>query len=208
MEEFTFYHITYTHMKKLILLLALLISSCCIFAQQPELTDKVASIEAKVAMLETVVNAMQQKVDEVTAQNLALKQAISLQPTIAEATSESGVNYRLIAATGKKQTGEFTLVISAMNPTKRDIKVHYTNGPTMVDEKGYSYIYYKDMKNATIANEALASGVLLMPDTPVEMKLIFVSDTEPQYIKSFDLQSFPSENEHRFRFTNIPIKWE
>lgn len=195
-------------MKKSLLLSILLLSCGYIFAQDAQLAEKVSTIESKIASLETSIASMQKTLSEVTAQNLALKQAISLQPTIAEATSESGVNYRLIAATGKKQTGEFTLVISAMNPTKRDIKVHYTNGPTMVDEKGYSYIYYKDMKNATIANEALASGVLLMPDTPVEMKLTFVSDTEPQYIKSFDLQSFPSENEHRFRFTNIPIKWE
>lgn len=195
-------------MKKFLILAILLGLGRIAFAQNAQIDEKVTAIETKIADMEATIASMQKTLSEVTAQNLALKQSLHLQPTIAEATSESGVNYRLIEANGKKSTGEFTLVISTLNPTKRDINVRYVNGPTMVDEQGYSYIYYEDMKNATIANTSLASGVLLMPDTPVEMRLTFVSDTEPQYVKAFDLESYPSKNEHRFRFTNIPIKWE
>lgn len=195
-------------MKKFLILAVLLGLGRIAFAQNAQIDEKVTAIETKIADMEATIASMQKTLSEVTSQNLALKQAISLKPTIAEATSESGVNYRLIEAKGKRTTGEFSIVISVLNPTKRDIAVRYVNGPTMVDEQGYSYIYYKDMKDATVANTTLASGILLMPDTPVEMKLAFVSDTEPQYVKSFDLESYPSKNEHRFRFTNIPIKWE
>lgn len=205
MEEITFYHITYTHMKKLILLLALLISSCDIFAQQPELTDKVASIEAKVAMLETVVNAMQQKVDEVTAQNLALKQAISLQPTIAEFKTEDGIDYRLIEAKGSRQTGDIKMIISVRNTTKRDIRLQFEASADAVDIDGKSYNKFETFEKSQIANNHFSGITNLMPDTPVELVVIFPAETEPSYIKSFDLNAY---NNHGFRFTNIPIKWE
>lgn len=194
-------------MKKTIFTLLSLLCAVSVFAQNNELAEKVTSLEEKVSTLEHAIASMQTKVDEVTHQNLALKQAISLQPTIAECTSESGINYRLISTTGNSRTGKITLVISVLNPTKRDIKANFENYPTMVDEKGYSYIGHQDIESATIANECLPCGSVLMPDTPVEMKLIFVSNTEPQYLKSFDLKSMGFEN-HSFRFTNIPIKWE
>ncbi len=192
-------------MKKLFLLSVLLVSSCCIFAQQPELADKVASLEAKVATLETAVNAMQQKVAEVTAQNLALKQAISLKPTIADYQTEDGIDYRLIEAKGNQRTGEITLLISVKNTTKRDIKLQCSPTATAVDVNGKVYSGYETFKTSRIGNEHFSSITNLMPDAPVEMKIIFPAETEPAYIKTFDKEAY---HDHSFRFTNIPIKWE
>ncbi len=194
-------------MKKLFLLSALLVSSSCIFAQQPELADKVATLEAKVATLETAVNAMQQKVAEVTAQNLALKQAISLKPIIAEATSKRGINYRLIEAKGNKQTGEMTFVISVVNNTKQDYRMGY-NDPMLVDEKGYNYASYDRWKEKSIGNEGFFKDAKLLPDTPIIMRLVVVADNEPQYAKVLTIEPDEIWSKDGFRFTNIPIKWE
>lgn len=148
---------------------------------------------------------MQKTLSEVTAQNLALKQAISLQPTIAESKTEDGIDYRLIQAKGNKLTGEIEMIISVKNTTKRDIRLQFESSANAVDIEGKSYNTFETFEKSLIANNHFSYITNLMPDTPVELKIIFPAETEPAYIKTFDLNGY---NAHGLRFTNIPIKWE
>lgn len=118
-------------MKKVILSSIVFAVSLMAHAQStnPEVEQKIAqmgnaidSLKSTVTAMQTSMSAMQAKVDEVTKQNLALKQAISLQPTIAEVKTEDGLDFRLLEAKGDIKTGEVTFVISVANTTKRDIK--------------------------------------------------------------------------------------
>lgn len=191
-------------MKKLLLILTLLCSWMVGASQEPE-----KSIEERMTDLENIVTSLQTRIDEVTRQNLALKHAISLTPTMAEYTAENGVIYRLLEAKGNRAKGEFELVISALNPTKKDITVGYDYGPQMVDETGYAYVINTDQISAKIANRNISSsGTTLMPDAPVEMVLRYSVNHEPQYIKYLKLGGSFLYSGSTFRFANIPIKWE
>lgn len=190
-------------MKKLLLILTLLCSWMAGASQEPE-----KSIEERMTDLENIVTSLQTRIDEVTRQNLALKHAISLTPTMAEYTAENGVIYRLLKATGNNETGEFELIISVLNPTSEDLNVCYINGPEMVDETGYAYLYFKDQTEATIARNGVCSKTTLMPDAPVEMVLKFKVAHRPQYIKAFKYRNMHDFYKCTFRFANIPIKWE
>lgn len=192
-------------MKKSIFLTAFLLSCTGIFAQDAALADKVTTIESKIASLETSIASMQKTLSEVTAQNLALKQAISLQPTIAEFKTDDGIDYRLIDAKGSKQTGDIEMVISVKNTTKRDIRLQFEPSANAVDINGKSYNKFETFEKSQIANNHFSGITNLMPDTPLELKIIFPAETEPSYIKSFDLKTYHNNG---FRFTNIPIKWE
>lgn len=193
-------------MKKTIFILFALFCSCLAFAQDNEITEKMSALEAKISTMEHAIAAMQTKVDEVTRQNLALKQAISLEPTIAEMKTDDGLDYRLIKAVGNRQTGRIALSISVMNTTKRDINLQFEPMPNIVDEQGNSYNDYKLFAESKIANNHFSSITQLLPDAPVNFELTFVADTEPQYIKVLHLESY--NKAHSMRFTNIPIKWE
>lgn len=203
-------------MKKVILSSIVFAVSLMAHAQStnPEVEQKIAqmgnaidSLKSTVTAMQTSMSAMQAKVDEVTKQNLALKQAISLQPTIAEDTSSFGINYRLIEAKGNRKSGEITFIISAVNTGKQDQRLTY-NEPVIVDESGYQYKDYKDWKEYKIGNEYLTSGTTLYPDTPVQIILTCVTNSEPQYAKIINIAPYETFKKDGFRFTNIPIKWE
>ena len=193
-------------MKKTIFILFALFCSCLAFAQDNEITEKMSALEAKISTMEHVIATMQTKVDEVTRQNLALKQAISLQPTIAESTTESGINYRLIEAKGNRSTGKITLLFSALNTTKRDLGAFYKSTPVIVDEKGYRYSD-TEFEKVVIGNSPI-SWAEFIAGTPVTMEIVFISSTEPQYVKTFDLRESLGAGADSFRMSNIPIKWE
>ena len=74
-------------MKKFFILAVLLVLGAVASAQNAQIDEKVTAIETKIADMEATIASMQKTLSEVTAQNLALKQSLHLQPTIAEATT-------------------------------------------------------------------------------------------------------------------------
>lgn len=200
------------NIRLLSVLLMAIFFSYAVCGQSPDqlasVEQRLSAVESRIQSQESLINQLQTKIDEVTNQNLALKHAISLHPTIAEYTAENGLNFRLLEATGNSQKGEITLIISVYNPTKHDIFVRFINGPQMVDELGYSYNMYTEQVKATIGNEGVCSGANCMPDTPITMELVYKTNGEPQYIKSFYFKGMSSFYKTDFRFINIPIKWD
>lgn len=168
---------------------------------------QLSSLQSTVATLQASIASIQAKVNEVTAQNLALKHAISLQPSIAEDTSKRNINYRLIEATGNKETGELTFIISVLN------KGNFPLSPTMplasmTDEQGFAHTALPF--ESTIGEAQLPSGTELHPDVPVRMSIKMKAENAPQYAKIIIMK--PNEStrfpEDGFTFRNIPIKWE
>ncbi len=201
-------------MKKVILSSIVFAVSLMAHAQStnPEVEQKIAqmgnavdSLKSTVTAMQTAMANMQVKVDEVTKQNLALKQAISLQPTIAEATSNRNINYRLIEAKGNRTTGEITFVVSVLSTGRIEQSITL-EPPVFIDEQGETH---RDTKYAsTLGDNSLAVATTLFPDTPVKLILKTQADNEPQFIKTLDLRPGQNLNIDGFRFTNIPIKWE
>lgn len=189
-------------MKKLILLLTAL---CFLLTTKAEtnVEERVAALETQLNNLTSTVNTLTGSVAEVTKQNLALKQALHLQPTIAEIVTEKGVDIRLISAEGNSQSGKITLIFTVTNTTKRDLKIqHYRF--TAIDVDGHKIEF--DTNNCTIADESVYGITYLYPDTPLTMKFVLSPISETEYIKAINVEEY-NENA-AFRFTNIPIKWK
>lgn len=190
-------------MKKLLLLFAALIATVAASAQTPSLEEKVTNLETQVATLQQTIGHLQSQIDEVTKQNLSLKQTLHLQPTLSEYTSESGLNFRLISATGNSQKGTVTFRFSVTNTTKKDIG-YSIDKVNFVDENGQTERGGKP--NIYVGGKSEHSYVFY-PDTPMEMDFVLTLNDEPQYAKIIDIITWGGGKEDS-RFINIPIKWE
>lgn len=191
-------------MKKLLTLLVIAIFwSSASYAQDSCLVNKVAELEGQISGIQQMIFRLQSQVDEVTKQNLTLKQALHLQPTIAEVTAE-GLNVRLIEASGDSITGDITFRFSVKNITDKDI--FYTGKVfDIVNENGYD-LKSNEIKESLIANRPFSDALFIYPDTPVEMTFTVNMADKSQYAKIINVGSLGSH--HNTRFTNIPIKWE
>lgn len=193
-------------MKKILLLFTAI--ACCISIATAQ-TDsaRIASLETEVKAMQSTLSELKSEVAEVTKQNLALKQALHLQPTIAEYTNADGISYNLVKAEGNNQTGEIIVVLSVMNNTKKDFKQYFT-AYEAVGENGYAFSS-EDMTEATLGKDSspyLNKSAELYPDTPVNFTFKFVPNSQPQYFK---ILSFTAPfGSPIARFTNIPIKWK
>ena len=191
-------------MKKLLTLLAIAILwSMASYAQDSCLVNKVSELEGQVSGIQQMIFRLQSKVDEVTRQNLALKQALHLQPTIAEATTE-GLNVRLIEASGDSITGDITFRFSVTNTTDKDI-LYSGRVFDIVNENGYA-LKDSEIKKSIIANHPFSEARFIYPDTPVEMMFTVNMADKSQYAKIINIGSIAGH--HNTRFTNIPIKWK
>jgi len=193
-------------MKKILLLLAAI--ACCVSIATAQ-TDsaRIATLESEVKAMQTTLSDLKSEVAEVTKQNLALKQALHLQPVIAEYTNSDGISYNLVKAEGNNQTGEIIVVLSVVNNTKKDFK-QYFSAYQAVGENGYAF-NDEDMTEATLGKNPsplLNKSVLLFPDTPVNFTFKFLPRSQPQYFKHLGFTS--SFDTPIARFTNIPINWK
>lgn len=187
-------------MKKFFILAVLLVLGAVASAQNAQIDEKVTAIETKIADMEATIASMQKTLSEVTAQNLALKQSLHLQPTIAEATTPNDISFHLISAKGDGRTGNITFTFSVVNNTKRDQKYQAAN-IKFVDENGYA-VNVKTHEDIT----PLMWFTTLYPDTPMEMSMTVSLKSESQYAKLIDIVAI--EKSDSVRFINVPIKWE
>lgn len=171
-----------------------------------ELDTKITNLETRLTTMQSSLADMQRKVDEVTKQNLALKSALHLQPTIAEQNA-NGIVYKLIEAKGDSVNSKIVLTFSVNNNTDNDINVQFEN-IEVIDELGNmcSSIHNRQMETF-LGRSSCHSITTLYPDTPVKMKLeIPISEEMPQYVKLLDGKLF--KKQYSFRMSNIPIKWK
>lgn len=107
-------------MKKLFFIIAACIFALPMMAQPDSIADKMAALESRLVVLQQSMVHMQKQVDEVTRQNLSLKHALDLHKPITEATTDSGINFRLISAVGDSINHNVTLLFSVVNTNPND----------------------------------------------------------------------------------------
>lgn len=192
-------------MNKVMLMLALLLFSLNVKAQGGISESQLDSIKNVVKVLQSDLADCKAAIAKVTEQNLALKNALHLQPAIAESTTEQGLNFKLIGATGNSQKQEVTLDIEVLNTTRRDVK-YQGSSFHIVDELGYVYDYVNEISSCIgNPNKSTYAIVYLVPDTPVNIKVVISVPHECQYIKAFVGNLYSGGTE--YRFLNIPISW-
>lgn len=191
-------------MKKILVVVVMLLVAGSIKAKAADVNARVDSLAKVVMNLQNDLNTCKSQLNEVVAQNLALKNALHLKPTIAESTTKDGLNFRLLNASGNRQTGVVELEIEVVNTTKQDVGL-YGKSFQIVDELGHEYTDNEISSEVGNSKTPIYMSANLLPDAPVKMKVFITPPQECQYVKAF-LGRRPWDD--NYRFTNIPIKWE
>lgn len=194
-------------MKKLIVILGIVLLSITSKAQNEEVVDlqnRITALETMLKLQQQSIASLQSQVAEVTRQNLALKQSLNLRPTVAEAIDGDGNVLKIIEVKGDITSNKVIILGMCNNPTGNDTYINM-RAPNMIDENGKEYIL--DYENGHIGATAITNLVTLMPDTPVEVEMLF-PEVMPgtQYIKTLELET--TSGRTLFRFRNLPIKWQ
>lgn len=181
-------------------------------AQSEEpIEDRLTKLETQLAQQNTTIANLRSEVQEVVAQNLALKKNLKLTPPKAVCKPTENLEYRLIEVTGNRNTGDVSLTISVENQGTKDTYLQYNSG-TVVDETGTSYQRRMGGRNITAYPRGLKENLFhtsfdIYPNTPILLDLV-ISDFNPEanFIKHLQLEP-PFSHMGVVTFDNIPIKW-
>lgn len=174
-------------------------------AELVKLQDRVQTLETLMQSQNRTISSLQAKVDEVTKQNLALKQSLNLQPTVAEAKDNEGNVMRIMEVVGDSVAK--TVLVRGTCVNMSGVDTYLLSGtPNYIDENGKEYQLNYD--NGFIGATHITNTVTLIPDTPLEVKMTFTDvDSNAQFIKALDMSTNFS-GRSLFRFLNLPIKWK
>lgn len=171
--------------------------------------DTIAEAIKRIEKIEQQLSSLNATVQEVTAQNLALKKNLNLKPTIAKAKLKD-VEFRVIEVTGDPLTKEVHLVITANNGTDTDIEMQ-CKGLEIIDELGHGY---NDDTRKTVKIEGVTDSFIFTIinyriNTPLTIDVYIKNyNPEAQYIKHMALKAFGSSLAgDEATFQNLPIKW-
>ena len=197
----------------IIFLLALLPSH--VFADST-VEERVASLENTVANQNNAISFIQRELATLKKQNLALKQALVLEPTIDEFKTEE-LTYRLHEAVGDSLNKSVHLIMTVTNDTDYDIshfQMSYCN--KYVDEKGNQNKNLKQFDPIIGGTNDGTSINQLYSGVPTKLD-VYISDFDPtsQYLKIVYLDVYEGANDkdlftkykRNCTFRNIPINW-
>lgn len=215
------------HLFSLLCLSLLLVCAIPAAAQSQsleEVASKVAEIEKvnatlaqSMTQLQQEVATIQKKVEEVTAQNLALKSSLHLGKPKAEYKVTSnpapGVIFKLIDCIGNAENHTITLEMEAVNTSveKFQAQVQHTNETiiTDIDGKIYNYDYFKGDRQYWGDNPE-CDMTNLNPDSMTKLTIVFGRIAGcPAYIKVANIKMYLNHSHNfGFEFKDIPVKWE
>ena len=126
--------------------------------------------------------------------------------------TQSGINYKILSASGDLSSGEVLIDILATNETDNDIDVRYRSLPKIIYEDGRGLIIGIGQINIIFGSAQSSqsmSGVkqTLIPGGPVSLKIYYIDPKRHGMIKVLDFKCRDDDG-HAFRFKDIPIKWE
>lgn len=191
-------------MKKTLIIFFLLLPCLYMNAQKEDVNLKLEQLEKRVSALEHQLG-----ISAATSQskNTTVNNPIS-KPTQNVTQSKSGIRYEISPIIGNKESECIAININATNLTKDDITVVYAGLPTLVYEDGSSYTDETGFPKVTFGSSTWGIiSATLIPEISVALKIQLPDPGLHQQIKVLDFKTKP-ENNHGFRFTNIPIKWE
>ena len=204
-------------MKKLIILLFTLGFSWSSYAQTrqdsiQEVYNKISSLENRISNQDSRIAQLLQQVNEVTKQNLALKQNLNLSPTIATAKAGDIMEYRIIEVTGDPENNIVHMVMIADDISGTDKDIHYSYFQT-VDDKGHGYENTLMNQRCVLKVEGVTDQLISKmlqhhPNVPYTID-VYLNDCTPdiQCIKYFSMDISDGPKRHKAIFENLPIKW-
>lgn len=200
-------------MKRFIIMLSVVLTAGMAVAQSEtveSLAEKVTALENKINNQATLLNQLQASVDEVTKQNLALKNAVKLTPTKAKAKLGQNIEFRIIELTGDKSTGTLNIVMTAEDLSGMNSKVFFTSNPEAIDELGNKYVNgsFGHIITGTIRGSSQSNIfpriIELKSDSPYILDIKIKNyNKNAQYLKYFEI----SGEKESIIFKNLPIKW-
>lgn len=205
-------------MKKLFTLLVA--STCVVIANAQSasgsVNSKIEEIEGRLALQEEKIAKLASQVEDVTKQNLALKQNLNLLPTVASCKA-GDVEYRIVEIAGDPTAKTAHITMIADNKSDSDREIIYKKEFQIVDDKGHAIENSSSKQRFALliegrSKELLGWTVAHHPDAPYTIDA-YIYDCDPsiQYIKYLDFNVYDSSvtrKNYTVAFKNLPIKWE
>lgn len=199
-------------MRKFTLLLLVLFITTIAKAQTDNLSEvlsRLQQLEETVKQQSLQIDKLTSDVNEVTKQNLALKQNLNLLPTIATAKAGDVMEYRVLEVTGDPDSKEVHLVISANVIGDSDKRISYFDAEIM-DElgNGYDKRANRSMEVNGSRDDLFHNYLDHHPNAPYTIDLrIHNYAPNAQYVKYLSLDVVDNTKHHNAVFQNLPIKW-
>ena len=164
----------------------------------------------------TITN-LQSQVNAVIKQNLALKEALFLQPTISEFKTDELI-YKLHEAVGDSTSGTVKVYMTVTNTSPEDIDNYQWESLKFMDENGVQNQSFSDYEVSVGVNNDGFNLNSLYADAPTQLILTLMNiDKNAQYLKILEGKVFKDSRivnetftdfERSFIMRNIPIKWK
>ena len=203
---------------KFILFLILSYCSFISVAQSVSSTeDRLVKLEAQMDQQVSTITDLQSKVNAVIKQNMALKDALVLQPTISEFKTDELV-YKLHEAVGDSTSGTVKVYMTVTNTSPEDIDHYQWQSLKFMDENGVQNKSFSDYEVSVGVNNDGFYINSLYTDAPTQLILTLKNmDKNAQYLKILEGKVYKgtvfvngtiTNFERSFVMRNIPIKWK
>lgn len=167
--------------------------------------DRIVNLEKKLGQQNNIINNLRSEVQSVTRQNLALKNSLNLQPTVAELNdNDVVVKLMQLDADSIANTVTLKMLVTASN----DSYLFTIKKARFYDENGNEYLKELSYSNEEdkFGCERLSETHTVYTDTPVKAVLVLNDITaRPQYFKRI---VFTVAFNNTVSFQNIPINWK
>ena len=179
--------------------------------------DRLGKLEAQMDQQVSTITNLQSQVNAVIKQNLALKEALFLQPTISEFKTDELI-YKLHEAVGDSTSGTVKVYMTVTNISPEDIDNYQWESLKFMDENGVQNKSFSDYEVSVGVNNDGFHLNSLYAGAPTQLILTLMNiDKNAQYLKILEGKVFKDSRivngtftdfERSFIMRNIPIKWK
>ena len=179
--------------------------------------ERLGKLEAQMDQQVSTITNLQSQVNAVIKQNLALKEALFLQPTISEFKTDELI-YKLHEAVGDSTSGTVKVYMTVTNTSLEDIDNYQWESLKFMDENGVQNKSFSDYEVSVGVNNDGFHLNSLYAGAPTQLILTLMNiDKNAQYLKILEGKVFKDSRivngtftdfERSFIMRNIPIKWK
>ncbi len=205
-------------MKRVLSIVSIFFCVSAVYAQSEKpVEERLSELEKKTEVQSSVLSSLSEKINSVTKQNLALKEALSLKPVVAEYSTEE-FTYKVHEVKGDSLNKEVHVLMTINNTTDKDIKQFQMSGVKFMDEFGIQNQTLEDFKHIVGGNNDGWSINQIYADSPTQLEIILYNyNPESSYVKILDVEVHNSSVteyvpirsiKRNFTLRNLPIKWQ
>ena len=200
-----------------ILSIVLISAMNCIAQSEISIEERLGKLEVQIARQNTKISELESELKSVIKQNLALKNALSLTPTISEFKTDE-LYYKLHEAVGDSVSGTVNVFMTVTNTTPEDIDHYQWETVNFMDENGVQNKAFNDYEVKVGLKNSAFSINSLYSDSPTQLTIKLLNvDPHSQYIKILEGKVYKEtklsskgleEFKRSFIMRNIPINWK